>query len=657
MALSDEYEDIVERYNERRKLRNMVARYRQRREGRLAARREEREDERWITVGAQAPDKETGEPGRKGKHVLIDDEGKVVSGAGGSLAGKVFKGAKSSSGEVKVDPKKVAPPKEGGEAAGVEKKPVEPKVEPPKAKRFGEWDENAEAKKIVNEEVASVKAVEGESYFDTAKKRKIIRDAIEKLPAGTVIKSGDSMYYKAGEHGWNQVYANGSIGKSYDYDDSFYKNGAEYVGNFDTDKTMLPGASVSFEAKGNLAEHFKEKFERKQSEMKANGDGTFAAYSAADKFLAACPDGTVIDIDGGGWMKKDAGKWKLKPAKGPAKNVKYPASTLNELLNGGKVKTISAEVEAYESKGEGDYKVSLGNTFVSKFGKDEYTGMHDIVLNSKAEKQKSVWVQFENQMKVEKNPDDVSYSPGTASFRVYDTLEGPKHRSRYDAPFHEGGHCIDYWAGRAYQQITGSTSYGPLSRIYENGKLNKKMMEEWKVARDKLIADYNAAAGPKLSALQSKLEDEIKKYGSLTSATITKLYFDDQISYDSYHKCKENPGLFKMSMVSAGGKDCRGMLEAVTGRKFDVWGDVLDMFGMASRGAFGGAHKISYMKSGHDATTEFFAEAFGTTMREGSVKTAEESVKLIKRYFPESFAIFGEMMEWLDKNKEKVRMG
>jgi len=35
MALSDEYEDIVERYNERRKLRNMVARYRQRREGRL----------------------------------------------------------------------------------------------------------------------------------------------------------------------------------------------------------------------------------------------------------------------------------------------------------------------------------------------------------------------------------------------------------------------------------------------------------------------------------------------------------------------------------------------------------------------------------------------------------------------------------------------
>ena len=104
MNLSDEYEDIIDRYNERRRLRNMVARYRQRREGRKAAMRE---DAKWITIGAKRANKETGEPGHKGRHVLIDDEGEIISGAGGSLTGVKLKGAKSTSGEVKVDPGKV----------------------------------------------------------------------------------------------------------------------------------------------------------------------------------------------------------------------------------------------------------------------------------------------------------------------------------------------------------------------------------------------------------------------------------------------------------------------------------------------------------------------------------------------------------------------
>ncbi|MBQ7445931.1 MAG: hypothetical protein IJS71_08385 [Clostridia bacterium] len=77
---------------------------------RRAARKAEREDAKWITIGAVEPDERRGAPGMKGRHVLIDDEGKVLSGAGGSLTGVTLSGAESTSEDVKVDPKKTSDP-------------------------------------------------------------------------------------------------------------------------------------------------------------------------------------------------------------------------------------------------------------------------------------------------------------------------------------------------------------------------------------------------------------------------------------------------------------------------------------------------------------------------------------------------------------------
>ena len=83
------------RYNE-----DAVTRYKERKLKRL--------DARWITIGHTPADEEAGIPAGKGRHVLIDDDGTIISGAGGSLTGVKLKGAKSTSGEVKVDPSKVS---------------------------------------------------------------------------------------------------------------------------------------------------------------------------------------------------------------------------------------------------------------------------------------------------------------------------------------------------------------------------------------------------------------------------------------------------------------------------------------------------------------------------------------------------------------------
>ena len=112
MNIERDLEDIIERYQSRRKLRNSINKYKARKIGRIKSRNElDRADERWITVGAKEPNKRTGDPGHKGKHVLINEAGEVVAGAGGSLTGVKLTKAKSTSEEVKADPKKVASPK------------------------------------------------------------------------------------------------------------------------------------------------------------------------------------------------------------------------------------------------------------------------------------------------------------------------------------------------------------------------------------------------------------------------------------------------------------------------------------------------------------------------------------------------------------------
>lgn len=171
--------------------------------GRYRARKADRLDAKWITIGATGPDPETGELGHKGRHVLIDDEGVIVSGAGGSMTGVKLKGAKSSSGEVKVDPSKVstaavgagesktggAPTGEGGSASGAEPK-VEPKIEP-------KVEPKAEKKLRV---VSS-----GEEFADAAKTaegEEAKKAILEKMAGGSKLTIGGETYRKKTNGEW-----------------------------------------------------------------------------------------------------------------------------------------------------------------------------------------------------------------------------------------------------------------------------------------------------------------------------------------------------------------------------------------------------------------------------------------------------------------------
>lgn len=105
----EELDEVIGNYRQRRDERqghNPYYTYKKRK----AERRKMREDARWITIGAMPGDGRN-MPKMKGRHVLIDDEGEVISGAGGSLTGVKLEGAESTSGDVKVDPSKTSDPK------------------------------------------------------------------------------------------------------------------------------------------------------------------------------------------------------------------------------------------------------------------------------------------------------------------------------------------------------------------------------------------------------------------------------------------------------------------------------------------------------------------------------------------------------------------
>ena len=90
------------------------------------------------------------------------------------------------------------------------------------------------------------------------------------------------------------------------------------------------------------------------------------------------------------------------------------------------------------------------------------------------------------------------------------------------------------------------------------------------------------------------------------------------------------------------------MLNLSSGKEWSVYGDVLDMFCMASHGEFGSGHAKSYAAGKEHTSTEFFAEAYSAKM------CNPESLELIKRYFPKSYDVFEEILEWAAKNYTKV---
>ena len=193
-------EDIVEWFKKRRadrREKDTVAKWKRRK----AERRATRNDARWITIGAMPGNERQGIPAMKGRHVLIDDDGTIISGAGGSLTGVELKGAKSSSGEVKVDPGKTSEPlktspagaegKSGSEVAAEAKKKegeaASAGAEVGGKAGAGEGDKPVEKKITIDEVKEAIKKEDLDTYHKF----------LEELPEGAKLVHGSDEFKKA----------------------------------------------------------------------------------------------------------------------------------------------------------------------------------------------------------------------------------------------------------------------------------------------------------------------------------------------------------------------------------------------------------------------------------------------------------------------------
>ncbi len=377
MDIDKKYDEILERYQERRKLRNMINKYRLRKEGRLKARNEhpDREDERWITVGAKSPNERTGDPGRKGKHVLIDNEGKVVSGAGGSLTGVKLGGAKSTSGEVKVDPKKVEPkdpaktdptkvdpgsPKTTGETVTPKEsvEPAEPKeTAEPKTQKFGEFEHKPEVATLIDD---INKRIEKDGVPGYAGKRLswgAAADAGRSIPAGTVIEINGTTYIKYGE-GKGDIYsttgfiqANGPFswhGISPEYSVIEKAPSIKYLGSMDFKDMRPPGADKEIKLEGNYANDvLKAKLDDLNEKMRCDPGHWPSKYSIV-KEMNDMPKGSEIELEDGTIYKRYQNDWRKKTPSGDSFMKAYGAqSDFSTALLKGDVKAIRANMKVY----------------------------------------------------------------------------------------------------------------------------------------------------------------------------------------------------------------------------------------------------------------------------------------------------------------------
>lgn len=196
-------DDIVEKWRRRKDERqkaNAYYAYKKRR----ADRKKIREDAKWITIGANPGDERQGIPASKGRHVLIDDEGKIISGAGGSMTGVELKGAKSSGEEVKVDPDKTSDPKPTS-PAGAEGKTAGEVATEAKAKE-GEGTGGAETVSKGGEPKTAKYDPEAAKKALGAADAKAWNEWLESAPEGTTLKFDDqfgiNVYQKNYEGNW-----------------------------------------------------------------------------------------------------------------------------------------------------------------------------------------------------------------------------------------------------------------------------------------------------------------------------------------------------------------------------------------------------------------------------------------------------------------------
>lgn len=217
------------------------------------------------------------------------------------------------------------------------------------------------------------------------------------------------------------------------------------------------------------------------------------------------------------------------------------------------------------------------------------------------------------------------YSPSEDGvlLNISAAAKGSRYQTPYQVVFHEYGHHMDYIFNKKYG--TGE-KYKAFSETYKGGIFGKKMKEE----AEKAIQDFanntmrlsaeEALAKAKRSAKMSLIgEDEVEYYAKRFMESDVKV--TDEIRKKFCEHIKDNVPLIDRTDIS-------DMFEPIMPKNLHH--------------PFGVGHGYDYWKN-RDNGKEAFAEMYSAMVNN------KGSLEQIKKYFPESYKIFIEMLKVVKK--------
>lgn len=266
--------------------------------------------------------------------------------------------------------------------------------------------------------------------------------------------------------------------------------------------------------------------------------------------------------------------------------------------------------------------VNTDSEIYKKLGEEHYNALHDI-LNEAPEKQKVVWQKLENDLTVKSATSKVHpccHGVQGIEMDVARDAKGTSYSKPYQTTFHEFGHNIDYIANKKFGN---GLSIQPFSFTYQDNKFGKTIEKE--------IND-------RVDALAAKMKADFKVHADDFEWLHENGYISDW-NYDFFKKYGSwvggKPKFSKSMVYSAIEKEVKAMTMVENA-------DLSDILEGATKGKIqcGFGHGKSYWSQAeHKLSTEAFAEMFDSSVAN------PVQLEAIKKYFPESYKVFEEILD------------
>ena len=278
-------------------------------------------------------------------------------------------------------------------------------------------------------------------------------------------------------------------------------------------------------------------------------------------------------------------------------------------------------VEKMGESGKISVKKNYDSDLAKKFGKEHYDGMHNLIDSCDNKELKLVWEKYEQEIGV----GDASYSghehykPSTKKIYLNGARDakGSNWQSPYQVTFHESGHNIDFVANAK----AGGYSFQAFSYTYEDNKFGKTIKAEV----DSLVNKYDA----ELKAAFKQHKDDFEWLHN--NGFISNWEYNFHKDYGTWPSGK--PKYAKSYAYKALEKEIR-LLDSMSRA------DLSDILEGATKGKVkcGFGHGNSYWKDESSLPVEAFAEMLDSEMAN------PQSLETIKKYLPESYKVFCEML-------------